>query len=60
MFAMMLVLIDPPGPFDTLQTWQRHLRDLRTLPDGTLLRSELIQTAEAHIEAKRRRGATLH
>jgi hypothetical protein len=26
---MTLVLIDPPSPFDTLATWQRHLADVR-------------------------------
>jgi hypothetical protein len=53
---MTLVLIDPPGAFDDLATWQRYLRDLRTLPNDTVLKAELIETAEAHIEAKRRRS----
>jgi hypothetical protein len=61
MFAMTLVvMIDPPGPFDTLQTWRRHLRDLRSLSDDMVLKAELIESAVAHIEVKRRRGATLH
>jgi hypothetical protein len=46
MFAMILVLIDPTSPFDTLATWQRHLADVRCLPPATLLRAELIEAAE--------------
>jgi hypothetical protein len=34
---MTLVLIDPPTPFDTLETWQRHLADVRRLPDDVAL-----------------------
>jgi hypothetical protein len=49
MFTMTLVLLDPPGPFDTLATWKRHLAYVRSLPPDTLLRSELIEAAEAHI-----------
>jgi hypothetical protein len=41
-----IYLIDSPTPFDTLETWQRHLADVRRLPDGTLLKSELVRTAE--------------
>jgi hypothetical protein len=48
-FAMRLCLIDPPGPFDTLATWLNHLEVLRRLPADTLLRDEMIRTAEAHI-----------
>jgi hypothetical protein len=43
---MTLVLVDPPGPFDTLATWRRHLAALRCLPPDTLLRAELIESAE--------------
>jgi hypothetical protein len=28
-------LIDDPDPFATLETWERHLADLKTLPDST-------------------------
>src|SRR6266446_8551136 len=49
MFTMTLVMLDPPGPFDTLATWERHLAYLRCLPADTLLRDEMLRTAEAHI-----------
>jgi len=49
----LLVLIDPPGPFDTLATWQRHLAECRRLPADTMLKAELIETAEAHIREAR-------
>jgi hypothetical protein len=35
-----------------LATWARHLKVVQSLPADTVLRSELIATAEAHIEAK--------
>jgi hypothetical protein len=47
--AMRIYLIDPPGPFDTLATWERHLAYVRSLPPDTLLRAELIQDAEEAI-----------
>jgi hypothetical protein len=50
------MLIDPPTLFDTLEVWQRHLEECRRLPRDTLLRSQLIADAEAHIEAERRRA----
>jgi hypothetical protein len=60
MFAMTLVLIDPPSPFDTLETWQRHLADVRRLPDDTLLKAEMVEAAEEQIDklklARRGRG----
>jgi hypothetical protein len=49
MFTMTLVMLDPPGPFDTLATWERHLAYVRRLPPDTLLRAELIQDAEEAI-----------
>jgi hypothetical protein len=43
-------MIDPPGPFDTLATWQRHLAEYRRLlPADTILKSELIEAAEEAI-----------
>jgi hypothetical protein len=42
-------MLDPPGPFDTLATWQRYLADVRRLPDDTLLKAELIEAAEAAV-----------
>ena len=50
MFAMTLVLIDPPSPFDTLATWQHHLHALRSLPDDTVLKAQMVEAAEAQID----------
>jgi hypothetical protein len=47
--AMQIYLIDEPSPFTTLVTWERHLAALRLLPADTLLRDEMLRTAEAHI-----------
>jgi hypothetical protein len=52
LFAMTLVLIDEPGPFDDLATWARHLKVVQSLPDDTVLKAELIESAVAQIEAK--------
>lgn len=49
-------IIDPPGPFSTREMWERHLSELRKLPQNTLLRREMIATAEREI-ARKRRGA---
>jgi hypothetical protein len=46
---MRLCLIDEPTPFDTLATWQRYVADVRRLPDDTLLKSEMLRTAEEAI-----------
>jgi hypothetical protein len=49
----MLVMIDPPTPFDTLATWQRHLADVRRLPDDVALKSETLRTAEEAVARRR-------
>ncbi len=54
--TMTLVLINPPSPFDTLATWQRHLADVRRLSDDTLLKAELIKTAKEAIESRTNRS----
>jgi hypothetical protein len=48
-FGMRLCLIDEPSPFDTLATWQCHLEECCRLPADTMLKSELIRTAEEAI-----------
>ena len=50
------MLIDPPSPFDTLATWQRHLADVRRLSDDTLLKAEPIKTAKEAIESRTNRS----
>jgi hypothetical protein len=47
-------LIDPPSPFDTLQTWEQHLAELRKFPDNVTLKQELISQAEEVLAWKRR------
>jgi hypothetical protein len=41
-----ICLVDPPSFFDPLDIWVRHLRYVRDLPDGTLLKAELSEAAE--------------
>ncbi len=52
MFAMTLVLIDEPSPWDTLATWQDHLAAVLRLPDDTLLKAEMVEAAEARPERR--------
>lgn len=47
------LLIDSPAPFDTLETWESHLRMLEALPEGTFLREELIAKARKHIKRRK-------
>jgi hypothetical protein len=47
--AMRIYLIDPPGPFDSHEVWERHLAAVRRLPDDTLLEAEMVETAEAAV-----------
>jgi hypothetical protein len=49
-------IIDPPARSAPLQTWERHLQFLRSLPDGTVLKNELISTAEQRIAEKKQGG----
>jgi hypothetical protein len=49
-------LIDDPKPFDTLETWERHLADLTKLPDGWLGKAEAIEHAEQHIKMMKQFG----
>jgi hypothetical protein len=52
---MTVVLIDPPSPFDDVATWERHLADVRRLPDDTLLKAELVEAAEEAVARRRDR-----
>jgi hypothetical protein len=46
-------LIDPPSPYDTLETWERHLAEVLRLPDTDPLKTQLISEAEEIIRSKR-------
>jgi hypothetical protein len=46
-------LIDQPSPFDTLQTWEQHLAELRKFPDNVALKQEMISQAEEVLMWKR-------
>jgi hypothetical protein len=48
-YRMTLCLIDPPGPFDALVTWQNHLAEVLRLPDDVLLKAEMVEAAEEAI-----------
>jgi hypothetical protein len=52
---MRLSLIDPPSPFDDLATWERHLADVRRLPDDVALR-EAIEASRASGRANKKPG----
>ena len=49
-----LVWADPPGRFDTLETWEQWLKELReTVPDAAFNKQALIEEAEWVIAEKR-------
>jgi hypothetical protein len=47
------VLIDPPGPFDTLERWELHLQKLRSLPANVKLKPQMIAEARRQIARKK-------
>ena len=47
------VLIDGPSPYDTLESWERHLRELRELPANTALKPQMIKEAKEMIAMKK-------
>jgi hypothetical protein len=49
-------LIDPPSPWDTLQSWRDHLSDLEKMPPGDPVRTDLLKTARTIIRDKIARG----
>jgi hypothetical protein len=51
------VLIDEPGDFATLATWERHLMELEGLPPSKM-REAMINTARQMISRKKREQAT--
>ena len=48
-------MIDTSGPFDTLERWEQHLKDLQAQPGDTIGRQQDIELARQQI-AQRRRG----
>lgn len=40
---------DEPNPFGTLETWERHLAEMKALPETVENRARLITWAEHHI-----------
>lgn len=48
-----LALIDGPSPYEPLETWERHLSFLLTLPDNNPLKSLMIEAAEKRIAGKK-------
>ena len=51
-----IVMIDEPSPFDTRETWERHLEQLKALPDDVALKAEMISDAEEMLARKQREG----
>jgi hypothetical protein len=51
------VMMDGPGPFSTLATWEQHLKDVKALPDSALNKRDLIASAERWIDFKRQEVA---
>jgi hypothetical protein len=47
------VLIDGLSPYDTRETWERHLAYLKRLPASVVLKPELMQDAREMIAKKR-------
>jgi hypothetical protein len=49
------VMVDPPGRFDTLETWEQYLKELReNVPDSAFNKQSEIEYAERIIAEKRR------
>jgi hypothetical protein len=46
-------LVDSPSPFASLETWERHLQDLKAMPDNVRDKETMILLAEQMIERKR-------
>ncbi|MCB1393707.1 hypothetical protein [Nitrobacter sp.] len=48
-----LIMIDGPEPFDTLETWEQHLKKMEALPDRTPNKQSLVKTAKRWVGIKR-------
>jgi hypothetical protein len=47
---------DGPEPFDTLETWELHLKEMEALPDSVSNKQTLIRQAKNWIARKRAEG----
>ena len=47
-------LIDPPGPFDTLATWEEFLAELETMPDSLDRRLTMLSAKQVIVRKKRK------
>jgi hypothetical protein len=47
-------LIDGPGIYDTLETWERHLSRIEALPGNGDMKREALKHAREMVERKRR------
>jgi hypothetical protein len=45
-------MVDGPGPFDSLDEWEKHLNYIRQLPDDTINKQVLIEAAETFIQRR--------
>ena len=48
-----LILVDPPSPFDALETWEQFLKEIESWPDNVMLKDELARKAKLMIGKKR-------
>ena len=46
-------LLNEPHPFATLAAWEQHLAGLEQLPNGILLKPQMIETAKKMIAKKK-------
>jgi hypothetical protein len=51
---MAFAMVDPPSYLDTLEKWEQHLDEMRSLPDDVSNKQRLIRYAEETIAMKRR------
>jgi len=47
-----LVMLDDPGPFDTLETWEQFLAEVQAMPDF-LLKDSVMENAKWVISQKK-------
>jgi hypothetical protein len=40
------MFVDPPGDFDTLETWQSHLAEFRSGPEDGFVRRLILEAGE--------------
>jgi hypothetical protein len=45
-------MVDGPSPFASLDEWEKHLNRVRQLPDDTINKQMLIESAETFIQRR--------